>query len=186
MSTARPKRLPTSIRRLIPLKWLRRLSTAALPPTVASDDDEAAYAPINATLVRRLLHWLWPYRHRYALGLGLGAVMVVLEMLSPQFMKAIINWTGGYLAGTLEPMPTEDVAIWGVIRIVAVWAVVLGTVIALQRATILIMTDAGERVQFDLRRALFAHLQRLSMSYFDRTKLGRIISRCTSDLHGLR
>ena len=39
------------------------------------------------------------------------------------------------------------------------------------------MTAAGESVQFDLRRRLFAHLQELSMSYYDKTKLGRIISR---------
>src|SRR4030095_3551542 len=54
------------------------------------------------------------------------------------------------------------------------------------RKTILIMTDAGERVQFDLRRKLFEHLQRLSMSYYDKTKLGRIISRCTSDIGAMR
>jgi ATP-binding cassette subfamily B protein len=52
--------------------------------------------------------------------------------------------------------------------------------------TILVMTGAGERVQFSLRRRLFDHLQRLSMSYYDKTKLGRIISRCTSDVTALR
>jgi len=70
--------------------------------------------------------------------------------------------------------------------VVGLWAVVLTAAVVLQRTTILIMTDAGERVQFDLRRAIFGHLQRLSMSYYDRTKLGRILSRCTSDLNGLR
>jgi ATP-binding cassette subfamily B protein len=51
---------------------------------------------------------------------------------------------------------------------------------------ILIMTLAGERVQFSLRRRLFAHLQRLAMSYSDQTTLGRIIRRCTSDISSLR
>ena len=41
-------------------------------------------------------------------------------------------------------------------------------------------------MQFDLRRRLFDHLQRLSMSYYDKTKLGRIISRCTSDISAMR
>ena len=39
----------------------------------------------------------------------------------------------------------------------------------------------GERVQYDLRKKLFDHLQELSFSYFDRTPLGWIISRVTSD-----
>ena len=39
----------------------------------------------------------------------------------------------------------------------------------------------GERVQYDLRRKLFNHLQELSFSYFDKTPLGWIMSRVTSD-----
>ncbi len=66
------------------------------------------------------------------------------------------------------------------------WACVLAGSIVFQRYTILIMATAGERVQFAMRRQLFAHLQQLSMSYFDRTKLGRIISRCTSDVESMR
>ena len=60
---------------------------------------------------------------------------------------------------------------------VAIWAFTLGCSVILQRCTILVMTGAGEQVQFSLRRRLFAHLQELSMSYYDKTKLGRIISR---------
>src|SRR4051812_23372347 len=48
------------------------------------------------------------------------------------------------------------------------------------------MTRAGESVQFDFRRNLFNHLQELSMSYYDKTKLGRIISRMTSDIQQMR
>ncbi|MCX6040560.1 MAG: ABC transporter transmembrane domain-containing protein [Caldilinea sp.] len=39
----------------------------------------------------------------------------------------------------------------------------------------------GERVRYDLRRRLFAHLQRLSLPYYNRTPVGWIISRVTSD-----
>jgi len=40
----------------------------------------------------------------------------------------------------------------------------------------------GEQVQYDLRKKLFDHLQDLSFSYFDKTPVGWIISRCTSDI----
>jgi len=39
----------------------------------------------------------------------------------------------------------------------------------------------GERIRYDMRRSLFDHLQKLSLSYFDRTPVGWIISRVTSD-----
>lgn len=40
----------------------------------------------------------------------------------------------------------------------------------------------GEQVQYDLRKKLFSHLQKLSFSYFDKTPVGWIISRLTSDI----
>ena len=171
---------------------LRRKPVAPPPdepgllPAVSTEDEEPRYRPIDRRLIRRMLSWLRPYRRRYALGITLGVMMVTLETQSPQFMRAIINLATGFASGTLQPMPTENEAVWRLARIVGGWAGLLAAAILLQRATILIMVDAGERVQFDLRRALFGHLQRLSMSYYDRTKLGRIISRCTSDVNGLR
>jgi ATP-binding cassette subfamily B protein len=44
----------------------------------------------------------------------------------------------------------------------------------------------GERVIRDLRGEIFAHLMRMPMSYFNKTKLGRIISRLTSDVEAVR
>src|SRR6185503_10082812 len=46
---------------------------------------------------------------------------------------------------------------------------------------ILLCGVLGKRVQYDLRQKMFDHLQRLSFSYFDRTPVGWIMSRVTSD-----
>ncbi len=46
--------------------------------------------------------------------------------------------------------------------------------------------ELGESVIHDLRREIFAHLQRMPMSFYNHTKLGRIISRVTSDCESLR
>lgn len=155
----------------------------------ADSDDEPAYRPIDRTLIRRLLTWLRPYRHRYILGISLGVVMVALEMTGPLFVAEIVNFGTEFASQRTSADPSaaaERSATLHIVWVVALWAAVFAVAVMLQRATILIMTDAGERVQFDLRRALFAHLQELSMSYYDRTKLGRIISRCTSDINALR
>ena len=40
----------------------------------------------------------------------------------------------------------------------------------------------GARIETDMRRDLFAHLQELSNSYYDNTKIGQIMSRITTDL----
>jgi ATP-binding cassette subfamily B protein len=46
--------------------------------------------------------------------------------------------------------------------------------------------ELGEAVVHDLRNDIFAHLQRMQMSFFNATKIGRIISRMTSDAEALR
>ena len=49
----------------------------------------------------------------------------------------------------------------------------------------LLMTYIGQRVMYDLRMEIFAHLQRLSIGYFDRNPVGRLMTRVTSDVETL-
>ncbi len=163
-------------------EWWNRPS----PLEGLNEDGEARYRPIDATLIRRLAEFLRPYRRQYVKGIAGGLVMILLEMQSPRFIGAIVNWTTNYSTGRLSPMPSEGQAILHVGGIIALWACVAAVALLLQRWTILIMTNAGERVQFDIRRRLFGQLQKLSMSFYDRNKLGRVISRCTSDVTSLR
>ena len=44
----------------------------------------------------------------------------------------------------------------------------------------------GERVIFDLRRAMFAHLQEVSLSFMDKTEVGRMMSRLQGDVNSLQ
>jgi len=165
--------------------FARMKAAMVLRQTVESDDEEVKYRPIEWPLVRRLLKVLWPFRRQYAIGVLMGVGTVVLEMMSPLYMKHIINFVGAYTAGT-GSAAAMHAATLHLIRVVLAWAGTVGVALVLQRYNILITTRAGETVQFMLRKALFAQLQKLSMGFYDRTKLGRIISRCTSDIGSLR
>ena len=164
-----------------------RAKLAAAQTPISDEDEEQRYRPIDRVLLRRTLGLLAPFKRGYMIGLTLGIGQTILEMLSPKFTQWIINYGDGFLKGTLSPLPpTQAAAIHHVIFLVSIWALVTVCAIVLQRFTILVMTGAGEQVQFGIRRRLFVQLQRLSMSYYDRTKLGRIISRCTSDVNAMR
>jgi ATP-binding cassette subfamily B protein len=145
-----------------------------------ADGPEEAYRPIDMKLVWRCGRQLAPYKWQYALGVGLCTVHVLLDMTEPLFIGHLVN----HAERTIGSRQAGDV--WHVAWVILIWAGVAAASIALQRWTIIVMTRAGESVQFDLRRKLFGHLQQLSMSYFDKTKLGRIISRCTSDINSMR
>jgi ATP-binding cassette subfamily B protein len=165
----------------------RKAQTATIPLPAFEDDEEQRYRPIDRALLRRTLQLLEPFKKQYALGIFLGILMTVGEMMSPKFTQWIINYGIDFVASREEAgATTSSAAVWHIVFLVAMWAVVLTAAVILQRLTILVMTGAGERVQFALRRRLFEHLQKLSMSYYDKTKLGRIISRCTSDVTALR
>lgn len=47
-------------------------------------------------------------------------------------------------------------------------------------------SNVGEHVLFDLRRAMFQHLQRVSLSFMDKTEVGRLMSRLQGDVHALQ
>ena len=155
-----------------------------LPPMAA--DEEQRYRPIDRALVRRMLGLLREHRGQYLLGVTLGLGMTLLDMLSPKFMQWLIDFGVGFQKQALRPMPSPARAVGHVLMLIGLWAICIGGAIVLQRFTIIVMTRAGEQVQFTLRRMLFGQLQRLSMSYYDKTKLGRIISRLTSDVSSLR
>lgn len=144
-------------------------------PAATTNDDEPRYRDIDLALVRRLLDALRPYRREYSIAISVGLIHVLCDLSGPKFIEWLMRHCSA--AGA-------DLA--GVAWIIALWACVAALSVAMQRWCIILMTRAGESVQFDLRQRMFAHLQELSMSYFDKTKLGRIISRMTSDINAMR
>lgn len=143
--------------------------------SASEPDDDARYRDIDIALVRRLLGALRPYRREYLIAISVGLVHVLCDLSGPKFIEWLMRHCSA--AGA-------DLA--GVARIIVLWAVVAALSVVMQRWCIILMTRAGESVQFDLRQRMFVHLQALSMSYFDKTKLGRIISRMTSDINAMR
>jgi ATP-binding cassette subfamily B protein len=149
-------------------------------------EEEERYRPIQWPLIRRLIMALAPYKRAYRLAICLGLAQVFLDtMMAPQFMQHILDYCAAFVKGTY-PDVTRETAAWHVVKVVGLWSGVFLISVFLQRYTIIIMTRAGESVQFIFRKKMFEQLQRLSMSFYDKTKLGRIISRCTSDINALR
>lgn len=172
--------------------WFKLRKRKASPSqTTGPDSDEELseprYKSISWALMRRLLGQLRPYWRQYVFGIILGIFMILLQLQGPRFIQIIIDRaTNLYRDNATVTDAMKHQAIMYILAVIGVWAAVVIGAIVLERAQILIMTRAGESVQFDIRRRLFAHLQQLSMSYYDKTKLGRIISRCTSDISAMR
>lgn len=121
---------------------------------------------------RTLLRILGLVRPHWRFVLGFMSAIGVVSFLESYFTlltKRIID--EAIVPGNAEAL-REIITIYAVI--VVVFALMVFTFIYF--AGVL-----GHRVQYDLRKKLFNHLQKLSFSYFDRTPVGWIMSRLTSD-----
>ncbi len=132
-------------------------------------EEEEFTTGFSGQTVRRILaqarpHWRWVVGFLACIGL-VSAQDSVFTYLS----KLIID--EGIMAGDRERL-VEVLTIYGVLSIIQV-AAVFGFI---YMAGIL-----GERIHYDLRKKMFDNLQALSFSYFDRTPVGWIMSRVTSD-----
>jgi len=171
----------------VPTSDVKKKVTAAMPspaikPPVGEippqqeegNDDETRFQPISAALTWRLLSWLKPYKKLYMLGALSGATAILLELATPWLTKQIID----------TAIPSNDVS--QVIYWAAIWFGVSFLALVMDGIQISATNRCGERVIVDLRMAVFSQLQKLSMSFYDKTRLGRIITRGTSDMDALR
>jgi ABC-type multidrug transport system fused ATPase/permease subunit len=141
---------------------------------VARDDREAHKRPLDMGLIRRVLALTNAHRRTR----GWLFVMVAIRALQIPAM-------GWVMAAAISgPITQGDPA--GTIR-VAVWFALLAAFTAIVfHVRMRLGLELGEAVVFELRGRIFAHLQRMPMRFYNKTKLGRIISRMTSDAEAIR
>ncbi len=84
---------------------------------------------------------------------------------------------------TLARLRGADLA--GIRRLAMLAGIIVLLGLAIGYGHVLALTVAGQRSMFDLRTALFAHIQKLSLSFFDRNAVGRLVTRVTNDVEAL-
>lgn len=149
-----------------PIPLLTRPATEETP--------EPTQRPLDVRLIGRLWSYTRPYRrHRNWL-----IVLVILRSVQLPGLTWVLT---AVIAG---PIAQRDVAgvWWGAAGFLAL---ALSTQVVMHFRQRLAL-ELGEAVVHDLRNALFAHLQTLTMGYYHRTKVGRIISRMISDIEDVR
>jgi ATP-binding cassette subfamily B protein len=138
------------------------------------EEREPDSRPLDVGLIVRLFGYTRPYaRKRNWLFL-----MVILRSIQ---MPALTWLVAAIIRG---PIATGDMH-GVVVGMVAFLALAASTQVVMHFRQRLAL-ELGEAVVFDLRNEIFARLQSLPMSFFNRTKLGRIISRMSSDVEDVR
>lgn len=136
-------------------------------------EEEALGKAYDARLMRRLLRYLRPYRGRVVLAVLILVAASLVQVVGPWLTQQAID----------EAIPAGDVRLLVVYAGIYLAATV--ATFALQYAQTLLTTWLGQRVMFDLREEIFAHLQRLDLRFYDRNPVGRLMTRLTSDVETL-
>ncbi len=133
-------------------------------------DDEVIGKAYDARLMRRLLGYLRPYRWQVAGAVVAIVANSVLQLVPPYLTKTVID----------RDIPARDLSGLGIIAVLYL-VTLLGSFL-LESVQTWTMQMIGQRVMFDLRMAVYGHLQRLDLRYYDRNPVGRLMTRVTSDV----
>mgnify|MGYP002630090740 CR=1 FL=1 len=125
------------------------------------------------TLFKRVLVHLKPYSKWVALAITLLLAVSILNLAGPYLTKIVID---DYIkVGDLNGL--DVIAAW--------YFVVLVFSFLFQFCQTYLMQYIGQKVMFDLRSKVFAHLHKMSFSYFDRNPIGKMITRVVNDVEVL-
>ena len=123
--------------------------------------------------LKRFLSYVRPYRLLISVAILFGIVRYLIPLVLPWTLKVLVD---DFLKpGSQRPHMELHLLMAGLCVLYAVYAFV--SYIRSYLAGL-----AGHRIIFDLRQELYLHVQRMSLSFFDRNKIGSVVSRMTSDI----
>ncbi|MFT3926950.1 MAG: ABC transporter ATP-binding protein [Myxococcales bacterium] len=158
-----------------------------MPPLVRNNvalndiqlEEALAKKSLERGVFKRLVPLLRPVRGWVAGAVLIEALLVSVIFLRPWLLRVTID--KGFIREDGALRVDFDVVLWTSLALAASWVARF----ALAGVGQYLAGRAAIRMINDLRVALFSHVQRLSVGYFDRTKAGRITARADSDVNAL-
>ena len=127
----------------------------------------------NSKLIKRFLPYYKKYTKTLILDLLCASLTTVCELVLPLIVRQITGYATDNIAALTVGLILKWTAIYIVLRIIDTSAnyymASVGHIM-------------GAKIESDMRRDFFEHLQKLSFSYYDRAKIGTLMSRITNDL----
>jgi ATP-binding cassette, subfamily B, multidrug efflux pump len=141
---------------------------------------EEAFAQkrMSAGTFLRLVSYVRPYRKRFIVNLAFTLLATASQLLGPKFIQVGID-------RYLTSFTTMEAAFTGIFVVSLIYLANLLASWLLSSAQVRSAIAIGQGAMNDLRQAVFEHIQRLSLNYFDKTHQGRIINRADTDIESL-
>ncbi|MEZ4634343.1 MAG: ABC transporter ATP-binding protein [Caldilineaceae bacterium] len=149
-------------------EFMRREAKVAL--LVSEEEDDLLGKAYDSRLVRRLLSFIAPYKVKMSIAVLMMVISSLLSVAGPSIIGRAID------AG-IRAQDFGELRLWTYIFLAAI----LGEFVT-NRTRISLMAYVGTRIVADVRSTLFRHLHTLSLNFFNRYSVGRLMSRLISDV----
>ena len=137
------------------------------------ETDEILGKAYDSRLMKRLLSYLVPYRTAAVGCVIILLIAIGLSLLRPHLTQLAID-------SAIRPRDLSKLNV-----IVKIFAAALVFEFLLRYAQAYLTRWLGQKVTYDLRMGIFSHLQKLSLSFFDKNPVGRLMTRTTNDVEVL-
>jgi ATP-binding cassette, subfamily B, multidrug efflux pump len=160
-------------------------------------EEEILGKAYDTRLMRRLLRYLWPYKWHALVALVLTILSAPLVLAGPPLIKAAIDL---FMDPNRDPSKISGFTAFlkhqadyfgfssdyqGLAFIAIVFLLANIAAFAVQYIQAIVMQAMGQYIMYDLRKEIFAHLQRLPVQYYDHNPVGRLMTRLTTDVDAL-
>ena len=141
-----------------------------------SQDEELFGRAFDAWVIKRFLRYLAPYRTQLLIGVVSVLLFTLTQLALPLIVRAAIDQS--LIEGAAE-IDLLRIFVAGFIAVVVINY-------AANHFMETLIGRTAQNLLFDLRRAMYAHLQVVSLSFMDRTEVGRLMSRLQGDVYALQ
>lgn len=122
-------------------------------------------------MIKRFIHYYKPYKALLTLDITSAMLIATLDLVSPRFTNYLIS-------SIIPSQQLSSLYRWiGIIALVFIARVLLQYVVEYWGHVL------GVHMEYDMRKDMYAHIQRLPVSYFDNIKVGKLMSRLVNDLN---
>ena len=136
-------------------------------------EEEILGKAYDSRLMKRLLSYVKPYKHLLALGILFSVAVSAMELALPYVVKVTID---DYIAvGDYH----------GIVKMSALYFLILLGSFVFDYGKVYVLNLLGQDAMRDLRLQVFEHVQYLSLRFFDKNPVGRLITRITNDIQVL-
>ncbi len=140
------------------------------------EKEEIFGAVYDPKIVRRIWTFVAPYKREVAISVAAVLVFTLTQLAIPLIIRFAIDH--GMAGGAAD----RAVLAWCALAFAVTILINYGASY-LQES---VVGSAAEQVLFDMRRAMFSHLQRVSLSFMDKTEVGRLMSRLQGDVNSMQ